>query len=156
MTRGIVWEGNMAYDIHFQPLPPSDVRGYKVFTFGFRAALKVQGPQALVNRWVKTFMTPKGSDPLYNNEGTNFAEMIGANITRITEELKDVAFLSIVDANEQVKKQDIEGLFSDDSRLMSATLLDFVQTEDGIELWVEIKTMSGDVLPVRLIDLANR
>jgi hypothetical protein len=82
--------------------------------------------------------------------------MVGANVTRITEELKDVTILSITDANEQVKKQDIEGLFSDDSRLMSATLLDFVQTADGIELWVEIKTMSGDVLPVRLIDLANR
>ncbi len=146
----------MAYDIHFQPIPQSEVQGYKIFTFGFKAALKVQGPQSLVNRWVKTFMTPKGSDPLYNNAGTNFAEMVGANVTRITEELKDVTILSIADANEQVKKQDIEGLFSDDSRLMSATLLDFVQTADGIELWVEIKTMSGDVLAVRLIDLANR
>jgi hypothetical protein len=146
----------MPYDIHFQPIPPSEVRGYKVFTFGFKAALKVEGPQSLVNRWVKTFMTPKGSDPLDNVAGTNFAEMIGANVTKITEELKDVTILSITDANEQVKKQDIEGLFSDDSRLMSATLLDFVQTADGIELWVEIKTMSGDVLPVRLIDLANR
>lgn len=146
----------MPYDIHFQPIPPSEVKGYKVFTFGFKAALKVEGPQSLVNRWVKTFMTPKGSDPLDNAAGTNFAEMIGANVTKITEELKDVTILSITDANEQVKKQDIEGLFPDDSRLMSATLLDFVQTTDGIELWVEIKTMSGDVLPVRLIDLANR
>jgi hypothetical protein len=146
----------MNYDIHYQPIPKSDVKGFKVFTFGFRAALKVRGPQALVNRWVKTFMTPKGSDPLDNTAGTNFAEMIGSNVTKITEELKDVSILSIMDANEQVKKQDIEGLFSDDSRLMSATLLDFVQTEDGIEFWVEIKTMSGDVLPVRLIDFANR
>lgn len=144
------------YDIHFQPVPKTDVKGYKTFTFGFRAALKVRGPQALVNRWVKTFMTPKGSDPLDGRAGTNFAEMIGANITKITEELKDVTILSIGDANEQVKQQDIEGLFSDDSRLMSATLLDLVQTADGIELWVEIKTMSGDVLPIRLIDFANR
>lgn len=145
------------YDIHFQPVtPPSAVKGFKVFTFGFKAALKVRGPQALVNRWAKTFMTPKGSDPLDQTAGTNFAEMIGANVTKITEELKDVTILSINDANEQVKKQDIEGLYSDDSRLLSATLLDFVQTADGIELWVEIKTVSGDVLPVRLIDLANR
>lgn len=146
----------MQYDIHFQPVPKEDVKGYKTFTFGFKAALKVRGPQALVNRWAKTFMTPKGSDPLDRTAGTSFSDMIGANITRITDELKDVAILSVIDASEQVKKQDVEGLFSDDSRLMSATLMDILQTADGIELWVEIKTMSGDVLPVRLIDIANR
>jgi len=144
------------YDIHFQPVEASAVRGYKTFTFGFKAALKVDGPQALVNRWVKTFMTPKGSDPLDSTIGTTFAEMIGANITQITDELKDVAMLAVIDANEQVKNQDVEGLFPDNERLLSATLYDFVQSVDGIELWVEIKTVSGAVLPVRLIDLANR
>jgi hypothetical protein len=54
-------------DIHFQPVPASEVTGNKVFTFGFVSALKVSGLQALVNRWVKTFMTPLGSDPLHPN-----------------------------------------------------------------------------------------
>jgi len=146
----------MTYDVHFQPVPQKDVYGYKTFTFGFKAALKVEGPQALVNRWAKTFMTPKGSDPLDKKAGTNFARMVGTNVTKITEELKDVTILAIDDANNQVKKQDIEGLFPDNERLLSATLMDFVQTSDGIQLWVEIKNMAGDALPLRLVDLANR
>jgi hypothetical protein len=144
------------YDIHFQPVSESDLHGFKTFTFGFQNALKVTGLQALVNRWVKTFMTPKGSDPLDPTVGTTFAEMIGANITRVTEELQDVTNLSIQDANDQVKKQDIEGLFSDDSRLMSATVIDYSQESAGIVLWVEIKNMAGTALTVRLVDLANR
>jgi hypothetical protein len=146
----------MAYDIHFQPVDPPDVQGYKVFTFGFTSALKVQGPQSLVNRWVKTFLTPRGSDLLDKKAGTDFASLVGANISKVTTELQDLATLSIIDASEQVKVQDLEGLYPADSCLMSAVLLDFVQAGDSIELWVEIKTMSGDVLPVRLIDLANR
>lgn len=144
------------YDIHFQPVPKADVKGFKSFTFGFKAALKVQGPQALVNRWAKTFLTPKGSDPLDGTAGTSFAEMIGANITKVTVDLYDVALLSLNDANAQVQKQDVEGLFPENESLASASIIDFVETEDGIELWVEIKTLSGDVLSIRLIDLANR
>jgi hypothetical protein len=144
------------YDIHFQPVPKKDVKGFKAFTFGFRAALKVQGPQALVNRWAKTFLTPKGSDPLDPKAGTSFADMVGANITQITQDLYDIALLSLNDTNEQVQTQDIEGLFPKNESLASASIIDFIETEDGIELWVEIKTLSGDVLPVRLIDLANR
>lgn len=144
------------YDIHFQPVPKKDVKGYKTFTFGFRAALKVKGPQALVNRWAKTFLTPKGSDPLEPNMGTNFADMIGANITSISQDLYDLALLALQDTNEQVKVQDVQGLYPDNESLGSAAIIDFVQTEDGIELWVEINTLSGESLQIRLIDLANR
>jgi hypothetical protein len=144
------------YDIHFQPVPKKDVKGYKAFTFGFTAALKVKGPQALVNRWAKTFLTPKGSDPLDPTAGTNFADMIGANITSISQDLYDLALLALQDTNEQVKSQDIQGLYPDNESLGSASIIDFVQTQDGIELWVEINTLSGETLQIRLIDLANR
>jgi hypothetical protein len=144
------------YDIHFQPVPKADVRGFKIFTFGFSAALKVKGPQALVNRWAKTYLTPKGSDPLDLDSGTSFASIIGGNITKITQDLYDLAQFSLQDANAQVKEQDIAGLFPDNESLSMATITNFVETADGIELWVEIQTVSGEVLTVRLIDLADR
>jgi hypothetical protein len=144
------------YDIHFQPVPDADVVGYRMFTFGFKAALKVQGPQALVNRWAKTFMTPKGSDPLDITMGTTFAQLIGANITHVSNELQDVAFLSVLDANNQVKHQDLDGLFPANESLHSATISNFIESTAGVELWVEIKTISGDALTVKLITLADR
>jgi hypothetical protein len=144
------------YDIHFQPVPSADVVGYKTFTFGFRAALKVTGPQALVNRWVKTFMTPKGSDPLDITYGTTFASLVGGNFSQTNTDLQDVVVLAMEDASDQVRQQDLEGFYNDDERLLSATLLQYAPVADGFAVWVEIKNMAGDVLPVKLVDLADR
>lgn len=148
----------MAFDIHFQPVPSADVRSTRVFTFGFRASLKVSGPQSLVNRWVKTFMTPKGSNPLDKEEGTAFGRMVGANINSYDHGIEDVILLAIEDANEQVRKQDLEGMFPENERLSNATLLQ-QKTEiydDVVVLWVRIVNVAGQVLPVKLMELADR
>lgn len=141
------------YDIHYQPVPERDVRGYKTFTFGYKAAVKVDGIQGLVNRWAKTFMTPKGSDPLDAEAGTNFARLIGMNISKVSGDLEDVATLAIEDANAQVRTQDIEGLYPENESLLSAHLLDFVASGSGIEMWIEIKNLAGTVLPIRVVNL---
>ena len=148
----------MAYDIHFQPVPAGEVQSSRVFTFGFKASLKVAGPQALVNRWVKTFMTPKGSNPLDKEEGTAFGRLVGSNANIYQNGIEDIVLLSIEDANDQVRRQDLDGLFPSNERLSNATLLQ-KQTEfyeDGVELWVRIVNSEGEVLPVRLIELADR
>lgn len=148
----------MAYDIHFQPVPASEALGTRIFTFGFRATLKVKGPQSLVNRWVKVFMTPKGTNPLDLDEGTAFARMIGANSNAYHQGVEDVILLSIEDANDQVRRQDLEGLFPENERLANATLLRFntLVEGDAVELWVRIVNVAGQVLPVKLMELADR
>jgi len=144
------------YDIHFQPVPAGETFGYKCFEFGFKAALKVKGPQALVNRWVKTLMTPLGSDPLYPENGTTFGNLIGANINSISADTRDLVIIAIEEASEQVREQDLRGLFPDDERLQSAELMDFVELDAGFEVWVLIKNRAGDALPVRLVELSTR
>lgn len=141
------------YDIHFQPVPSDQVSGFKCFEFGFKAALKVTGFQALINRWVKTFMTPKGSDPLYPSEGTAFGNLVGASVSKITNDLRDAVCMAIEDANEQVRIQDVEGFMSDTERLGNATLLNFVQSASGIEVWVLIKNAAGESLAVNTATL---
>lgn len=141
------------YDIHFQPVPASEVQGFKTFEFGYRAALKVKGPQALVNRWVKTLMTPKGSDPLRATSGTAFGNLPGSNISEVTTDLNDVVNLAIQDANEQVMEQDIQGLYPDNERLLNAELLDFIPnaTGDGFDVWVRITNVAGEQVTFRLV-----
>jgi len=148
----------MAYDIHFQPVPADEVAGLKIFTFGFTAALKVQGLQALVNRWAKTFMTPKGSDPLDPNHGTDFANLAGSNVDRDSPELKDITIISIDEANTQVREQDIAGVYPPEESLLTATLEGFRETLDGVglEVWVTITNMNEDKLTIKLMDLATR
>jgi hypothetical protein len=144
------------YDIHFQPIPADQVYGYKCFGFGYAAALKVKGPQALVNRWVKTFMTPLGSDPLYPESGTTFGNLIGANFSAITTDVQDMVLMAIQDANEQVHEQDLQGFFPEDERLQSAELMELINVAAGFEVWVLIKNIAGDALPVPLVTLATR
>jgi len=144
------------YDIHFQPVSPDETHGFKCFEFGFKAALKVKGPQALVNRWVKTLMTPLGSDPLYPERGTTLSNMVGGNISSISIDLRDLVTMAIEDANEQVKEQDLEGYFADDERLQSAELMEFEESADGFVVWVLIKNVAGDSLPIPLMTLSTR
>jgi hypothetical protein len=137
------------YDIYIQPVAASYVKGYRCYEFGFAAALKVRGPQALVNRWAKTFMTPRGSDPLYPEQGTAFGNLPGSNITRVNDDLQDLVAIAIDDASAQVREQDIQGLYDLDEQLQSATLLTFEQSADGIEVWILIKNMAEESLAVR-------
>jgi hypothetical protein len=148
----------MAFDIHFQPVPKDEIEGLKVFTFGFTAALKVDGLQALVNRWAKTFMTPKGSNPLNPEEGTDFAALAGSNVDSMSSALRDVTIISVDEANEQVRAQDIAGFYSSDESLLNATLEGFRQTEDGtgLEVWVSILNVDEDKLTIKLMELATR
>jgi hypothetical protein len=146
------------YDIHFQPVPPDEATSTRLFTFGFRASLKVSGPQALVNRWVKTLMTPKGSNPLDKSEGTAFGRLVGANVSMRSRDIDDVLILAIEDANDQVRQQDLVGMFPSNERLANATLIEDQSRswEDGFEIGVRIVNLAGQVLPTRLMDLADR
>jgi len=141
------------YDVHFQPVPASEVKGFKCFEFGFEAALKVSGPQALVNRWVKTLMTPKGSDPLDPTYGTVFGRLVGSNIPGVNTDIQDLVSIAVDDANEQVRQQDVAGFFPDNERLLSAEIIDFVEGADGFEVWVRIKNMAEEAITFRLVNV---
>ncbi len=138
------------YDTYFQPVPASEVRGFKVFEYGFKASVKVRGPQSLVNRWVKTLMTPRGTDPISPNYGTGFSSLLGSNISSVTTDLVDVVNIAIDEASEQVREQDLVGFFPDDERLASAILQNTEIGADGIDVWVNIQNVAGDSVPVRV------
>jgi len=141
------------YDTYFQPVPSSQVHGFKTFEYGYRASLKVSGAQALVNRWVKTLMTPRGSDPIYKEYGTGFSGLVGSNISDVTTDLVDVVNIAIEEANEQVREQDLVGFFPDNERLANATLLSIEYSEDGMDVWVNIQNVAGESVPFRLVTL---
>jgi hypothetical protein len=135
-------------DIHFQPVPEDEVEGYKIYTFGYRAAVKVEGLQALVNRWVKTFLTPAGSDPHDLSAGTEFGNLIGGNIGTHSAALLDEVIMAIDSANDQVQQQDLDGLYPSNESLQSAKLLNYSPNEagDGFDLWVEITNNEDETL----------
>ena len=147
------------YDVHFQPVSADQTYRAKAFTFGFKTSLKVTGFQALVNRWAKTFMTPKGSDLLHPSEGTTFASLINANAPRNQiSQVQDVIIISIDDANAQIHAQDLVGVYTPDEMLQTAHMVGYQSTATGesVDVWVEITNLAGTSLTLRLADMATR
>lgn len=145
--------GMAKYDIHFQPVPADQVYGYKCFEFGFAAPYKVRGLRALVNRWVKTFMTPRGSNFSRPNEGTSFPNLVGANYSLHESSVRDSVIIAVEEANSQVMEQDLVNYPPADERLLNAELLNFIEAPAGIEIWVRITNVAGDHLEGPLVTI---
>lgn len=144
------------YDIYFQSKKPEDVDGFKVFTFGFDRIIAVRGLWKLTLQWLKRFMTPKGTDPIRPEEGTEFPYLIGSNITSMAD-VRDVVLLAIEDCNEQMTNAQQQTQPDADETLLTAVLTKFeLYGEDGFEAWVNLSNVTGDELDVQLPSLATR
>lgn len=141
----------MSYDIHYQIVDPDvQVVENKLFTFAFTSAVAVQGPQKLVNRWLKCLLTPKGSDLSDVNYGTSFPDMLGANFYEL-DDILDTAALAIEDCNEQLVEKDRLGGLPADERLGSATIREArLVSKDRVDLWVLLRSASNQTLTVQL------
>ena len=120
------------------------------YEFGYAAALKVDGFQSLISRWAKTLLTPRGSNPLNPEEGTNFSNLIGANIAKVTTGVRDLVALEIEDANEQVRQQDTDGFRPDVERLQSGELREFRESAAGFEVWVLLTNVANEAVSFRV------
>lgn len=137
------------YDLHIQLLDPSEQTYGSNFTFNLENPILVTGFQSLANRWLKTFMTPKGSHPIRRTEGTEFAYLIGSNIDD-PQSLQTTVAEYIDDATEQVRAVDLASPWlSSEERLQNATLVQFnVVAVDSIEFWVELTNLAGQRMRV--------
>jgi hypothetical protein len=144
------------YDIHYQILPLAEQTSERVYGFGFVSAVGVRGPQKLINRWVKCFMTPQGSDLFEPAYGTGFPDLIGSNI-QSTSDIIDVVSLAIQDCNEQIRRFETTNLTPIDERLGAATILRILEDgDDGFQLWIGITNAAGLQTPVLLPSTSTR
>jgi hypothetical protein len=145
------------YDIYFQLVPASEQSGVsKFFTFGFKSAIGVKGPQKLINRWLKCLMTPQGSDPFNASVGTGFSDLIGSNIYGFQDVL-DAVVLFIQDCNDQIFTWDRLYLPPEDEMLLSASLVKLEpRGSDGFDAWVQIRNVAGIVVTLTLPSIATR
>jgi hypothetical protein len=144
------------YDIHFQLVPPGEQDGGKLYTFGYVSAVGVKGPQKLINRWLKCFTTPKGSDPFDPESGTGFSNLIGSNISN-DQDFVDAMALCIEDCNAQMLAMDRRNFPPDNERLLSATLAKTTALgDDGFAAYVNIRNVAGETYAVLLPTIATR
>jgi hypothetical protein len=135
------------YDIHIQLLDPESQTYGANLGFGLDKPILVTGFQALINRWLKVFMTPKGSHPIRRLEGTEFPYLIGSNISD-PGALQATINEYIDDAINQVQATDrASPWLRNDQRLRDVTMIQFnVISVTEIEFWVEIINQAGQRL----------
>lgn len=137
------------YDLHIQLVDPSEQTFGANFSFGVANPILVTGFQALVNRWMKIFMTPKGSHPVRRTEGTEFPYLFGSNVVDIPS-LEACVSEYLDDASAQVQAVDkASPNLPAEQRLRAATLIQFNAIgPTQIEFWVEITNQAGQRMRV--------
>lgn len=143
-------------DLRIQLLDPVDQRPRSLFTLGYSNPTACTGVELLVMRWLKTFMTPKGSNPFRRNEGTKFPQLQRSNVAGLGGVEPDVLD-AIDDATQQIKAADALAVYRPaNERLLSVSLTRFVLLPpDGVEFWVELTSLSGVRVPVLIPYASN-
>ena len=140
------------FDLYFQVLSSVEQQTtMKFVTFGTNSTIGVKGFQQLINKWLKCFLTPKGSDATALNYGTVFPTLIGSNIS--LADARDVSDLAVQQCNTLlINMQSSDLSLASSERLNSAKIINFVEKPEvpGFDLYVEIKNQAQERLVFNL------
>lgn len=138
----------MSQDLHIQLIDPSAQTARSLFTFG-PSPRGITGVQKLANRWLKIFMTRKGSHPIRKDEGTEFPNLVSGNFSDLASVEVDV-LEAIDEANEQLRASDRRSPTRPaNERILAASLVQFVQLPpSGVEFWVELTNVARERIPI--------
>ncbi|MGD9209329.1 MAG: hypothetical protein PVI90_01065 [Desulfobacteraceae bacterium] len=144
------------FDMYFQGKEQENISGFKFFTAGFNRTIGVRGFWKLILQWFKRFMTTKGSDPTRPDEGTEFPNLIGSNISSMTD-VRDIVLLAIEDCNSQMLIVQQQTQPDKDELLLTAVLTKFEPLgDDGFEAWVTISNVENTELTIQLPQFATK
>lgn len=126
-------------DLHVHIIDPDEQSFGEQLTFDLASPLVVSGLQGLANRWTMLFFTPKGSDPVDPQRGTEFTYLIGSN-TDDKQSLQALLSEYVEDANAQIKQSDRAATgYGRADRLHNAEIIQFTRIDaQRAEFWVEI------------------
>jgi hypothetical protein len=136
------------FDIYFQVLSSIEQQTtFKFVTFGPSSTIGVQGFPQLINKWLKCFLTTKGSDATNLNYGTVFTSLLGSNVP--LHDARDVAALALQQCNNQIiTMQSGDLTLTSTERLASANIIKFLEKPEvpGFELYIELKNQAQELL----------
>lgn len=134
------------FDLHFNLVNPTDQEGRNaVFALEASRPVAISGPQKLVNRFLKTFLTTQGSNPLHRKDGTDFTSLVSGNVVD-PQDVESALMLMVDDAADQIRAIDQRSPWlANNERLRSADVRDFRQIGvTRFEIHVELTTTSGE------------
>lgn len=147
----------MPYDVNIQIVAEVDYKGMGFYSFGQKRSLGVRGIQKLVNMFAKYLLTPIGTDPTDLDYGTNVPSLIGSNLA--LDDAREVLDIAVDKTSAAISAWQIaKGSVSDDERLSSAVVSDYIEIPDapGFAAQVLITNVSNEQLQIVLPTLEVR
>ncbi len=147
----------MPYDVNIQIVPAARYNGMAFYSFGQTRSLAVRGLNKLVNIFAKFLLTPVGTDPTDPTYGTNFTNLIGANV--VLDDAREVLDLAVDTTVAAIQGyQAGQSSVPDDERLASATVTNYIEIPEapGFAAQVLIKNVAGQQLQIVLPTLEVR
>jgi len=138
----------MRFDLHFDLVNPTDQEARNAtFDLNPSRPTSVAGPQKLLNRFLKAFLTTRGSNPLHRKDGTEFTSLVTGNVEDPAD-VETAVMLMVQDAYEQIRGIDQRSPWlAANERLRAADLKTFAQIgPTRFEITAELTTNSGERL----------
>jgi hypothetical protein len=136
----------MSYDIHIEGIGEEDVQNAQFMTFGnYKKHVAVRGVHKLIVRFLKCFMTPKGTDLSDPEYGTTLMASFLGNVDPRT--LRGLASQAVEEAEDVLRSYDSEYDRDDDERLFAVEIQD-VQIDEsnaGVVMYLRIQNVTGTV-----------
>ena len=141
----------MSYDMHIEGIGEEAVRNAQFMTFGnYTKHVAVRGVHKLIVRFLKCFMTPKGTDLSDPEYGTTLMASFLGNVDPRT--LRSLASRAVGEAEDVLRAYDSEYDRDDDERLFAVEIQD-VQIDEpnaGVVLYLRIQNVTGTVALVTI------
>jgi phage baseplate assembly protein W len=135
----------MNFDVYLEGVPSGNASNRNFIGFGSTFLPKgVKGINKLVSKFIKCLLTPRGSDILDHDYGTNFSNLLVGNVD--SSLLNQLATESVNTAVEQLQKYQEEYPVDAQEALSSAEIisLDTTQSAPGVSMRVRVFNTAGE------------
>lgn len=127
----------MSWDLHIEGLPPGENAGSKFVSFGnYPRVLGVRGIYKLFVRFLKCFLTPKGTDLGDPDYGTSLLAAFTGNLQAVN--ISALASQSIQEVTDKLHEYDNEYELDDSERLAAVEIEDMYVDEENYEVVIKV------------------
>lgn len=132
----------MAFDIHIEGVPYGQIQGGRGLTFGnYPVVVGVQGVQKMVDRFVKCFFTPLGSDLTDKEYGSSVMAYFG---NAVPDVLQSVVYASVQQCVTTLQRYDNQYDTPSNERIQSAAVEEYIEDADRTGFVIKVRLTNAD------------
>lgn len=140
------------FDLYLAKVPFSEAYGSKIFALTNdeldNKTVMVSGIYSVINKWIMAFLTPKYTDPLDMDYGTDFHQLISGAGDK--SDLFATVQISIQEANSTLRRLQT-GFTTDKQHIFKDATLNGIVTRDegdGYDIYITVTNQNRDAITI--------